>query len=274
MAFPRRFGRRRVTLVLLILTSVLLLTLDARDFGPINGARSGTMGFFAPVGDFFGTITRPVANIWNGAFSYDELERENRQLRQELSDLRSREVQDGLAVKELEQLKTSLDIPFANGMPSARARIVSGGIANFDDTVQVDKGSSNGIKRGMAVVSGAGLVGTVVEVADGFSMVKLITDRDVQVGVKVVEKQGFAILNGRGDPHRLSGAVNKVSTIEVGDVLVTSGVEGSRYPEGIPVARVAAITLDEIAGKNDLEADVLVTLTDLEFVSVILVGGA
>jgi len=117
-------------------------------------------------------------------------------------------------------------------------------------------------------------VGTVVEVADGFSMVKLITDRDVQVGVKVVEKQGFAILNGRGDPHRLSGAVNKVSTIEVGDVLVTSGVEGSRYPEGIPVARVAAITLDEIAGKNDLEADVLVTLTDLEFVSVILVGGA
>lgn len=258
-----------MTLVLLILTSVLLLTLDSRDVGAIDGARSGTLGVFAPVGDFFATLTRPVSNVWNGAFSFDEVERENRQLKQELSDLKGRQVSNDLALTELEQLKTSLDIPFVATMPKERARIVGGGITNFDDTIEIDKGSGSGIDRGMAVVSGAGLVGTVVETADSHSIVKLITDRDVNVGVKVLNKRGFGIATGNGDPHRLRGEADKASDYAEGDVLVTSGVEGSRYPEGIPVGRVVAVTTDDTASKKNLEIDVLVTLNDLEFVTVV-----
>lgn len=269
MALTRRFGRRRVTLVLLILTSVMLLTLDSRDFGPIDGARSGVLGVFAPVGDFFGTITSPVSNTWNGAFSYDDVEAENKRLKAELDELRGKEIQEDQARIELEQLKTSLDIPFVAELPKENARIISGGITNFDDTVKIDKGSGSGIERGMAVVSGSGLVGQVVETSDGFSMVRVITDRDLRVGVKVRDKRGLAILTGKGDPHRLTGEVDRVSDYAEGDIVVTSGAEGSPYPEGIPVGRIAGITADELASKKDLEVDVLVTLNDLEFVTVV-----
>ncbi len=258
-----------MTLVLLILTSVLLLTLDSRDFGPIDGARSGVLDVFAPVGDFFGTITRPVSNTWNGAFHYDELERENKQLKEQLSDLQGRQTENDLAKTELEQLKTSLDIPFAGGMPKERARIIAGGITNFDATVEIDKGTGSGIEKGMAVVSGAGLVGTVVDSSESHAVVKLLTDRDTKVGVKVLNKRGFAVVSGNGDPHRLTGTADKVSDYDTGDILVTSGVEGSRYPEGIPVGRITSARVDEIGSKKDLEVDVLVTLNDLGFVTVI-----
>ena len=269
MALTRRFGRRRVTLVLLILTSVLLLTLDSRDFGPIDGARSSALGVFAPVGDFFGTITRPVSNTWNGAFSYDDIEEENKRLKAELDQLRGEQIENDLARLELEQLKSSLDIPYVGSLPRENARIVSGGVTNFDDTIRIDKGSGSGVEQGMAVVSGAGLVGQIVESSDGFASVVMITDRDFRVGVKVRDKRGLAIVNGRGDPHRLDGEVDKVSDYAEGDILVTSGVELSPFPEGIPVGRIVGITTDELSGTKKLDVELLVTVNDLEFVTVV-----
>lgn len=272
MALTRRFGRRRVTLILLILTSVLLLTLDSRDFGPIDGARSGVLGIFSPVGDLFATITRPVSNTWNGAFSYDDVQAENQRLKAELDDLKGRGLQEDLATRELERLKQSLDIPFVAGMPQEKASIVSGGITNFDDTVKIDKGSSSGVQKGMAVVSGQGLVGLIIDSSDSTATMQLITSRDTAVGVKVPEKRGLLVLNGRGDPHQMSGVVDKANEAEVGDVVVTSGVEGSPYPAGIPVGRVAAVSVDQLETDKTIDVDVQVTLSDVEFVTVVKRG--
>ena len=88
MALSRRIGRSRFTLVLLVLTSITLLTLDFRGFGPIDSARSGGAVGLRPGRRRRRASFRPVGNLWNGAFEYDDLERRRTSdLRAQVDDL-------------------------------------------------------------------------------------------------------------------------------------------------------------------------------------------
>ncbi|MEZ5144354.1 MAG: rod shape-determining protein MreC [Acidimicrobiales bacterium] len=269
MALSRRSSRTRFTLVLLILTSITLLTLDFRGFPPLESARSAVLGVFAPVGDFFSGLFRPVGNAWTSAFDADDIRSQNEQLRQQVADLEGRLANNESAQKELEQLKSQLDIPFVGQIPTVKARIASGAIANFDDTVEIDKGTGQGVDKGMPVVSGAGLVGTVIRASDSRAVVKLITDRTTNVGVKVPGKQGFGKTVGQGDPRRLRGEFDRSSAVAEGDLLVTSGAARSIYPEGIPVGKVTSLSTNDAELRKDADVETLVDLNDLDFVTVL-----
>lgn len=269
MALSRRSSRRRFTLALLILTSITLLTLDFRGFGPLESARGAVLGVFAPVGDFFGGLFRPVGNAWTSAFDADDIRSQNEQLRQRVAELEGQSANENTAQKELESLKSQLDIPFVGQIPTVKARISSGAIANYDDTIEIDKGTGQGVDRGMPVVSGAGLVGTVVRASDSRAVVKLITDRTTSVGVKVPGKQGFGKTVGQGDSRRLRGEFDRSSGVVEGDQLVTSGAARSIYPEGIPVGRVTSLTTNDAELRKDAEVETLVDLNDLDFVTVL-----
>ena len=89
MALSRRTGRSRFTLLLLVLASITLLTLDFRDTGPVQGLREGAATVFDPVRDATDGVTDPFGNAWNGIVGYDELEDENEQLRRQLDEVES-----------------------------------------------------------------------------------------------------------------------------------------------------------------------------------------
>ena len=81
VAVSRRNSRSRFTIVLLVLTSITLLTLDYRGFAPLDAARSGVLAVLAPVGDATSSVFRPVGDVWSGAFDHGDLQRENEDLR-------------------------------------------------------------------------------------------------------------------------------------------------------------------------------------------------
>ena len=81
-----RFTRRR-TLLLLILSCVLLITLDQRDSGVVSNMRSGFAYLFRPFEGMTRSATRPVRNAWRGITNYGDLEKENLRLRRAISDL-------------------------------------------------------------------------------------------------------------------------------------------------------------------------------------------
>lgn len=274
MALSRRTqsrSRSRLTLVLLILTSVTLLTLDYRGFGPLESARSVVLDAFAPVGDAAESAFDPVADAWNGATGYDELRAENEELRQRLLELEG-ELADGQAAqRELRQLQEQLELPFVGDIPTVKARIVSGGVTNFDDTVQIDKGSSSGIRTGMPVVAGSGLVGQVVDVGDGRSSVRLVSDPSFQLGVRVSGQPGLGIVAGRGDEVVLRATAFDISTpLEPGDLLVTSGAERSAFPPDLPVGRVTDVVTDDVSLQKEADVELVGSLNDLLYVTVLL----
>lgn len=270
MAVTRRSPRARITLVLLILTSITLLSLDYRGFRPLNSARSGVLSVFAPVGDAASGLFRPVGNAWDGAFRYDDVRRENEQLRQQVDELQGQIATGQAAQQELDQLKAQLNLPYVGQSPTERARVTSGPIANFDDTIEIDKGSSNGIQRGMPVVAGAGLIGQVVRVSADRSVVRLVTDPTFSVGVRVQGAPGLGIVSGTGSETMLRGSSFDIRTpLNQGDLLVTSGASRSSFPPDIPVGRVETVKADEQSLVKEAEVSLLANLNSLLYVTVI-----
>jgi rod shape-determining protein MreC len=274
VALSRRSGGRsrlRFTLLLLVLTAITLLTLDFRGFGPLESAHNAAQSVFTPISDGATGVFRPVGNWWSGMFHSSDLEEENKQLKNQLDDLNGQVAANANAATELDQLKAQLNIQFVGQNQTVRARVTTGAIGNFDNTVEIDKGSSSGLKVDMPVVSGAGLIGKVVKVTDSRAVISLITNRDFQVGVKVTAKPKPGVAKGTGDEHTLTAEFDRDSTVDVNDILVTSGIGNrSPYPPDIPVGKVTAVSSSDATLSKELQVDLLANLTDLEFVTVVL----
>lgn len=273
MALSRRSqsrSRSRLTLAMLVLTSVTLLTLDARDFGPLSSVRSGFLDVFSPVGDAAESAFEPVADAWRGATGYDELRDENERLRQQVLELEGRIADGEAAERELDQLRDQLEMPFADDIPRVRAQVVSGGITSFDESIQIDRGSDDGIAIGMPVVAGSGLVGQVVGVSGGRASVRLVSDPSFQVGVRVSGRPGLGIVAGQADEVRLRASAFDITTeLDEGDLLVTSGAQRSAFPADLPVGRVVSATEDDVSLQKEAEVELLANLNDLLYVTVL-----
>ena len=271
MAVSRRSSRSRYTLVLLVLTSITLLTLDFRGFGPIESARSSVLSFFAPVGDFASGIFSPIGDTWNGAFESGDLQAQNEDLQRQIEELQGKVTEAEAATAELEALKAQENLPFKGESDDVRAEVVSGPMSNFDDSVQINKGSSSGIQVGMPVVSGSGLIGSVETVSDDRATVKLITDPSFQVGVTVAGAPGKGIVEGQDDETRLSASQFATSTeIADGDILQTSGGDRSSFPPGIPVGTVTSVATDDTTQQKTADVRLLANMNDLKYVTVLL----
>jgi rod shape-determining protein MreC len=272
VAVSRRSSRSRYTLVLLVLTSVTLLTLDFRGFGPLESARSSVLSFFAPVGDFASGVFSPVGDTWNGAFESGDLRAENDDLRRQLDELQGKVTAGEAATAELDALKAQLDLPYAESIEKVRAEVVSGALSNFDESIQINKGSSSGIEVGMPVVSGSGLIGSVEKVSDDRATVKLITDPSFQVGVSVAGVPGQGIAQGQSDETRLAASQFALTTdLQPDQILVTSGGAGrSRFPSGIPVGTVTSVATDDTTQQKTADVRLLANMNDLTYVTVLL----
>ena len=208
MALSRRIGRSRFTLLLLVLTSLTLLTLDFRGFGPLEQARSSVLSVFAPVGDGAANLFKPVGNLWHGAFAYDDLKRENDDLRAQIDDLQGQVTAGEVAKRSNQELLAQAKLPFVGDLQTVRARVTSGAVANFDDTIEIGKGSNDGIKKDMPVVTGTGLVGSVVQVSDTHAVVRLVTDTSFQVGVNALGSAFNGVARGQGTDNQLKATMD------------------------------------------------------------------
>lgn len=272
MAVANRTGRSRVTIVLLILTSVTLLTLDFREFGPLESAQSSVRGVFEPVQDAADRVFSPVGDAWQSVTSYDDLEDENERLRAELEELRGQVLTDESASARLTEALAQLDIEYVADIPKVTAQVV-GSVTNFDAfSVSLDKGADDGIVVGMPAVTDLGLVGRVSEVDDDRSRVRLLTEPDFQLGIRIVGLDDVALARGTGEnqPLLVTEGLEAAEEVEVGDLVETSGLERSVYPAGVPVGIVSDVTVDEGTLERVISVEPTADLANLSLVSILL----
>ncbi len=276
MALPNPTGRSRYTLLLLILTSVTLLTLDFRGFGPLESAREGAVDVFNPVRSAAETAFDPVADVWNEVFGDDATQREVEELRAEVERLRGQLIANTNADRLLQDVLAELDIEYVGNLDRVVAQVVSGPVGNFDDfDIEIDKGVSDGVLEGMPVVSNGGLIGRVVEAGRTRSRVRLVSDPAFTVGVRLLSQGedgdlALARGSGLGKPLIVTERIDPLTDVEVGEIVVTSGIDRSRYPGGIPIGIVTDVRLDEGALEQVLTVQPAADLATIGFVSVIL----
>ena len=138
-------------------------------------------------------------------------------------------------------------------------------------TVDIDKGASAGVRVGMPAVTSAGLVGRVVDVAPGRSRIRLISDPEFELGVRLAGVEAVAIARGTGRGQNLvvSEGIDINTPVEVGMLVTTSGIDRSVYPPDVPVGLVAEVQVDP--GLNQvLFVQPAATLERLSFVTILL----
>ena len=275
MTTPRR-GRSRFTILLLVLFSITVLTLDFRDVGIVRDARHAVGSVLSPLQGAAGWVATPFQNTWNGVTRYDDLADENRALQAQVDELEGRIAQNEDVAVQYQQLLEQVDIPWVGSLSTATARVIQQPASAFSHVVVIDKGSSVGIRNGMPVVTGAGLVGQVVDVSADRASVQLITDPEFRVGVRLATSQRFGTAKGQGASRDLridTGIEPAEDDADLPDdeIITTSGIDDrSSFPASIPVGRVTRTA--EANGGLTLEvfAEPLADLDELSFVNVLL----
>jgi rod shape-determining protein MreC len=277
MALSRRSsrtGRSRFTLLLLVLTSITVLTLDFRGSGFVDDLRGIASTIFSPLGDGAASVTEPFTDAWNGAFGYSELEDENARLREQIADMEGEQARAEDATRELSELQDLEGISSFTTIETLTARVVGGSLTNFEHAIQLDRGSDDGIARGMPVVTGAGLVGRVVAVTGGRSTVQLLTDPGFDIGVRLAESGeiGLGHGDGEGEPLVIDAGVDisVADQISEGETVTTSGNDRSIFPPGIPIGEVSSIDRSADQLSLVLEVEPLADIENVTFVDVLL----
>ena len=268
-------GRTRLLLIILIVTSLFLITLDLRGVKILDGVRGGTQNVLAPFQKAGSTVVSPFRNfigdITNLGRTSDQIEK----LKESNAKLRARLAQRKNADAELAQLKSVLDLAGQAGYKVVAARVISQGAStSFSQTVTIDIGTSSGVRQNMTVLSGEGLVGVVKESYANSALVMLATDPDFKVGVRIAGSQQIGILSGGGSKRASLQLLDNQNVVKVGDVLLARGSTNNRpFVPGIPVGVISAV--DSSAGSIAQSATVMLypNFSGLGVVSVVLSAG-
>lgn len=226
-------GRRR-TMIILLLTSVLLITLDLRGNAVFNAARSGFGYAMQPFEIAGEVVTRPVTRVWDGMTKVDDLQRENARLQQQIDTQRSDQVAAQAALQENYELRRLNNLESLTSIGRKTCQVIGSSPSNFDQRVEIDCGSLDSLRVGMPVVNDAGLVGKITNVSPETSIVMLVTDPLYSVPVKVIAEV---------DPAPSTSAPDTVpSGLAVGDVTTTTSTttttlspSSTRAPSDEPV---------------------------------------
>ncbi|MED5394404.1 MAG: rod shape-determining protein MreC [Actinomycetota bacterium] len=271
MAGTRPTGGLRPTLTILILGALTLLTLQYRGVEPLSAFQRGARDVIEPLRALTDRVVSPARSVWSGLLDYDELQAENERLANELARMRGRRLTAEADGELLERLLGEVGIDFAE-LDTVVVRILGTPPGNFSThTIEVDKGSDDGLAEGMPVVTGAGLVGRLESVDRSRSVVRLAVHPEFRVGVRLVGSQDEGLARGGGGSGFLviDAGVRADAVVGAGEVVVTSGGR-SRFPADIPVGRVM-----DPGREGDFQREIVIepsaSLENLSFLNVLLV---
>lgn len=272
MAVYRRSTRPRFILLLLVLTAITLVTLDFRGdaTGVIDSVKGGVRDAFSPVQTAGNAVVEPIGNFVDGILHAGDLRAENARLREQIQEQESIRLRAEDAERERAILIDQLNLDFIGDIPRVAARVIGTTSNNFDRSLEIDRGTSQGIAKGMPVVTGDGLIGRVVEVSKKRAIVLLITDPTSNVGVRVDPSGEVGVAAGRGgSPNLRIDLIDAGAELKQGNAVVTSGLEQSSFPPGLPVGRVVSASLRPGSLEQDVVMKPSVDLNRVVFVQVL-----
>lgn len=234
-----------------------------------------TFGTFAEVQRWATSVVSGVQDGWQNYFALQQIRQDNEALRQEVAQLRITLQQERAAAQQSRTLQELLELRESSGLPMTAAAVIGSAPDPLFRTITIDKGTRDGLRRDMAVVAPAGVVGRVVMAGSRASKVQLVIDRDAGAGVMIERSRAMGVITGSGAADELSFRaglldleyVPNTADVVVGDRVVTSGIDGI-YPKGFVVGEIESIERE--AGQFRIKVRPAVDFSALETVLVVL----
>jgi len=283
VSLPTRARSTRLLVVTLVSISLVTITLDYRqgESGLLAEAGDVALTVMSPLQEAVSRVTHPIGNFFSTLVRLPSIRRENVDLADRLAGLESQmatTTADAARLAELEAL-LQLKESFGKKVETTGAQVIANGASNFDWTVTIDKGSSDGIAVDMPVVASAGLVGHVTRVAPDSAVIQLLLDPDSSVAGRLDLSRKTGLLTGEGDQDLRMGLVDTTTAVEPGEQVVTAGykVPGAAqglYPPGILIGSVSRVLPDDAALEKYVTVRPAVDFSALDVVLVVLSDGS
>jgi rod shape-determining protein MreC len=263
-------NRSRLLLVLLLVSSLFLITLDLRGVNLASSIRSGISTAFSPLENVASKIFSPIGNFTSDLKNFNQSKKKIEQLTKEVDLLKSEQILDQDTVGQLSQLKNVLDLAGRGGYKVVAAKVINrGSSATFKQTITIDAGRKSGVENNMTVISDSGLVGVVKSVTSNSAIVLLMSDPTFKIGVRIAGTQSIGVVSGQGGSTYLLQLLDATGEIKKGDVLVARGSQdGKPFVPGVPVGTVT--TVQSNASSITQNADVI-GISNLERIGVVAV---
>ncbi len=248
----KQVRRRRAILALLVAVSLILLTayFGESPSSPLHNVQRGIVEVLSPVQQGASTVLSPVRDV-AGWFSdtlrakseRDQLSKEVNKLTAEVDYYRQQAILTSQLRKQV-GLDNSLDI---SAYHSVTAQVIARDPTLWYQTIQVDKGSADGVELNDPVTGDGALVGKVTTLDSNVSVVTLITDHSYAVTAEVEDSHGDTgvLVPAVGNPNQLLlQDLPAHAAIQAGQPVITAGFKSgpldSLYPAGIPIGQVSS----------------------------------
>ena len=274
MKSPVHFKLPEFILAILILLSGIMLGFSSGgfliDFKTVGFTVMSTMQ------EGVNTVVRGVKGTVGAVHDIANLQKEYKELTEKLKDYEYLQRNNTEIRKENERLKEQLG--FANSIQykNYAAQIIGRDPDSLYSGITIDKGARNGIKKGMPVIAiqngNVGVVGKVVTVGIGTSLVMPVYDLQCNISARVQNTRDIGIVSGNGsaDGHLSLRYIRKrsIDQLHYGDIIVTSG-ENDNYMRDIPVGTISKITVLDYDSSLSIELNPIVDFSRLETVLVV-----
>lgn len=268
-------------LALLVGVSLILLTayFGEAPTSPLHAVQRGIVEVLSPIQEGASKALKPardVAGWFSDTFKAksqrDQLQREVQRLTTELAQAQS-------AVAQNRQLSRQVGLDNSIGIDAYKpvaAHVIARDPTLWYATVEVDKGSADGVHVDDPVVGGGGLVGKISTVAPTVSVVTLITDHSMAVAAQVQDagSDTGVLVPAVGNPNQLLlQYLPRTAAVQVGQLVVTAGFKynqlESLYPPGIPIGQVSSASQNDLLNSGQVQVDPTVDLRHLDAVQIL-----
>ena len=255
----RRFFRSKKFIITSAVAVVLIAAIVAFSVvGSVAAPQSAFAGsVIAPIGEFFGNISDGIGDFFGTFAKYEDLQKENADLREQIADLTEEKLKWQEALTQNEFYKEFLGIKEDHeDFEMTSARVISRDTADPFCTFTVNAGSLDGVSLHDPVITAEGIIGYVYEIGPSYATVMTILNPAIKMGAydRRTDDNGVVSgdVSGAAEGYCRMDGLSRYSTVAKGDYVVTAG--GGMFPAGLVVGTVDSVV--QIEGELSIYATI------------------
>ena len=230
-------GRLVFVLIPLLLLHLTLISIQIENAAGATLFRQWVLGASAPVYGLSSILSRGVRYAWSNYVWLYGAREENQRLHETIQQLVLRDGALGQMKEENARLRLLLGLNETLAVKSVGAHAVGRAPNYLSSVLYIDRGSDDGVRVDLPVLSASGILGRTMVVSHHHSQVQLISNPDASIGVIIGEGRYPGVLKGSGDRVLDVNYISNTEPINEGDMVLSSGLDGI-FPKGLAVGKV------------------------------------
>jgi rod shape-determining protein MreC len=219
---------------------VILISAQVNSRSGVPVLEAVTFGAFSEVQRSVASGVSSIRLVWTHYGSLRNVERENQELKRRLEQVQVEFQETRALADRAGGLQKLLELRDRSNLETAAAEIIALSVSPDFRTLTIDKGKTDGLRTDMAVIAPEGVVGRIIVPSSRAAKVQLLTDRNAAAGALVERSRAQGVVKGTGESELVLEFVSEAADVAVGDLVVTSGIEGI-FPKGFTLGRVDAV---------------------------------